>query len=108
MPTHSVRELKNNPSELFRELDEGKTPVLTRRGEPIGVAVPFSTVLEAGAETALAIHLLAQGAISLGTAARMARRSVEDLLDLLKDIGIEDVLYDEERLREDIETLSTL
>ncbi len=59
----------------------------------------------AGAETALAIHLLKEGAISLGHAAKMAGRSVEALLGVLRELGLEDVLYDEGSLQEDLETL---
>lgn len=108
MSTHSVRDLKNNPSTLYRELDAGQTAVLTRRGQPVGVAVPFSLVLDHGAATALATSLALQGSITLATAARIAGRGLEEYLILLRDAGVADLLYDVERLDEDLEALRDL
>ncbi len=108
MAVHTVRDLKHNPSRLYRELAAGETAVLTRRGQPVGVAVPFDLVIQAGAAAAVATQLLRTGAISLGEAARIAGRSVEAYMEVLAAAGVDDVLYDEERLAEDLDTLATL
>lgn len=108
MSTHSVRDLKNNPSGLYRDLDAGQSAVLTRRGKPVGVAVPFSLVIDHGAATTLATSLALEGSITLATAARMAGRGLEEYLALLRDAGVADLLYDGERLREDLEALRDL
>ena len=35
------RELRNDSGEIMRQLDEGETFVVTRRGVPVGELVPF-------------------------------------------------------------------
>jgi antitoxin (DNA-binding transcriptional repressor) of toxin-antitoxin stability system len=108
MSAYSVRDLKNNPSVLLRELDGGGSAILTRGGEPVGVVIPFGHVVEAGAAAALAVQLVETGAVSLETAARVARRTVGEFIDLLAALNVQDVLTDEQRAREDLATIRGL
>ncbi len=105
MGSYSSRQLRDNPGPLMRELESGQTSVLTLRGRPIGVVVPFEDALEGGARAGLAVRLLATGVVSLGTAARIAQRTVEETMELAGRLGAVDVFSDEERLAEDLENL---
>lgn len=61
MASHSSRELSVNPAAMLRDL-------------------------EAGAHVALAARLPQSGAISMGTAARIAGRSIEEMIELLDSL----------------------
>jgi hypothetical protein len=60
----------------------------------VGVVVPFEEAARSGARAGLAARLLASGAASLGTAARIAGRSVEAMIDLMAGLGYENVFTD--------------
>jgi len=102
MSSYSSRKLRENPAAMLRELEAGGSPVITLRGQPIGVVVPFESVLEGGARLGLAARLLKSGVISLGTAAKIAERSVEETIELVAKLGLTDVFSDVERLEEDL------
>jgi hypothetical protein len=41
MQTLGIKALKNNPNSLSNAFDSQDTVLITRRGEPIGIAAPF-------------------------------------------------------------------
>lgn len=92
---------------MLRDLEAGESPVITLRGRPVGVVVPFESVLEGGARLGLAARLLHSGAISLGTAAAIAGRTVEEMIEALGKLGMMDVFSDVDRLDEDLANLTT-
>lgn len=108
MGSYSSRQLRDNPGPLMRDLESGQTSVITLRGRPIGVVVPFEAALEGGARAGLAVRLLQAGVVSLGTAARIAERTVEETIELAGRLGAVDVFSDEGRLAEDLENLRSL
>ena len=105
MSSYSSRDLRENPGDMLRDLAAGGSPVITLRGRPVGVVVPFESVLEGGARLGLAGRLLESGAISLGTAASIAGRSVEEMIEAAGRLGLEDVFSDLTRLAEDVAAL---
>lgn len=105
MTTYSSRDLRENPAPMLRDLEAGQSPVITLRGTPVGIVVPFDLVVEGGARLGLAIRLYAAGAVSLGTAARIAERSVEEFMEQVGRAGVVDVFSDVTRLEEDVAAL---
>lgn len=53
----SQRELRNDSGQIMRELDEGASFVVTRRGEPVGELVPLRRRRFVRAETAVAMFV---------------------------------------------------
>ena len=51
----SQRELRNQSGEIMRELDNGKTFVVTRNGVPVGELTPLRRHRFVAAETAVAL-----------------------------------------------------
>jgi prevent-host-death family protein len=108
MSAYTSRELRENPGPMLREVEEGGLPVLTVRGKPVGVVVPFEEAVKVGARGGLAARLLASGAVSLGTAAQIAGRSVEAMIELMAELGDDNVFTDAERFDEDLRSLDRL
>lgn len=89
METFTVRDLRERTGELIRGAEEGKLAVVTKHGTPVFVALPFDdTLLQEGVGVALAIKLFDEEYISLSRAAKMAGRSVSEMIDLLGRHGI--------------------
>jgi prevent-host-death family protein len=90
MDIFTVRDLRKRTGELIRGAEAGKLSVITKHGTPVFVAVPFDDVLlKEGVGVALAMHLFDEERISLSRAARMAGRSVSEMIDPLGAYGIQ-------------------
>lgn len=84
MKAFSIRDLREKTGDLVRGAEAGKLALVSKRGNPLFVAVPFNgTVLEGGVKVALALRLVADGTISQGTGAELAGMSRVDFLDLM-------------------------
>lgn len=89
METFTVRDLRERTGELIRGAEAGRLSIVTKHGTPVFVAVPFDDVmLKEGVAVALAVHLFDEEHISLSRAARMAGRTVSEMIDLLGRYGI--------------------
>lgn len=89
METFTVRDLRERTGELIRDAEAGKLSLVTKHGTPVFVAVPFDeTLLQEGVGVALAIRLFDEEHISFSRAARMANRTVSEMVDLLGKHGI--------------------
>ncbi len=89
MESFTDRDLRERTAELIRGAEAGRLSVITKHGAPVFVAVPFDeTLLQADVVVALAIHLFDKEHISLSRAARLANRSVSEMIDLLGRHGI--------------------
>ena len=103
MEIFTVRDLRERTGELIRGAEAGKLSVVTKHGKPVFVAVPFDDVLlREGVGVALAIHLLDEEHISLSRAARMAGRSVSEMVDLLGRYNIPVIRTTAEELEQEL------
>ena len=105
MSAYSSRQLRENPAAMLREVEGGGLPVITVRGRPVGVVVPFDDAVKFGARAGLAARLLASGAVSLGTAAQIVDRSVEGMIELMAELHYDNVFADVERFEEDLRNI---
>jgi predicted HTH domain antitoxin len=87
----NIRELKNNPSAALRYARDDDVVVVMNRDEPQALLVDIGRLGLpdiAGVKTALAVALFKQGNVSLGYAARVAGKSIAEMMALLASMGI--------------------
>jgi prevent-host-death family protein len=99
----SVRDLRQRSGDLIREAEHGHLSLITKRGRPAILAVPFDErLLELGVHRALALRLFEQRHLTLVQAARLAAVNVEEFVALLGDAGIPAVDYPPDELAEEL------
>ncbi|MBN8441941.1 MAG: type II toxin-antitoxin system prevent-host-death family antitoxin [Thauera sp.] len=107
METFTVRDLRERTGELIRGAEDGKLAVVTKHGTPVFVAVPFDeTLLREGVSVALAIRLFDAEQVSLSRAARIAGRTVSEMIDLLGRHGVSVVRTTKEELERELADFS--
>ena len=99
----SVRDLRQRSGDLIKEAEHGHLSLITKRGRPAILAVPFDErLLELGVHRTLALRLFEQRHLTLVQAARLAAMTAAEFLDLLRDTGISAVDYPPDELTEEI------
>jgi len=99
----SVRDLRLRSSELVREAEAGQVSVITKRGKPAVVAVPFGTrLVDLGLDKDLALALFEQGLITLAKAAKLAGVTQDVFMDLMAEAGSVAVDYPPEELTDEL------
>lgn len=102
----SARELRNNTGKLIKDAEKGRLSLITKHGKPMILAVPFnSQLLNLGVDKSLALYLFEKKIVTLSRAAKIAKLSVEEFLDILKDTGIDVVDYPENELEQDLKNI---
>jgi prevent-host-death family protein len=100
----SVRDLRNRSGHLLREAEADKLSLITRRGAPAILALPFvEYLLQYGLHLALALHLLESHQLTLAQAAKIAGMPLEEFVALLGEAGIPAVDYPPEELKEELD-----
>ena len=99
----SVRDLRNHSSRLMKDAEEGRLSIITKRGKPTILAVPFGEqTLRLGVEKDLALQLFQAGSITLAKAARIAGMPVAKFMDLLARFDIPAVDYPAGELADEV------
>jgi len=107
MQTFSIRDLRERSGELSREAEAGRLSLITKRGAPILVALPFTdAVLGKGVQVAMAEYLFKEGILSLGKAAKVAGMSYVLFIEHLSREGIPVVDYPPEDLEDELRVAS--
>ncbi len=103
MHTFTIRELRERSGDLSREAEEGRLALVTRRGHPLFVSVPFTDdLLQLGVHTALAVRLFERGDLTPARAAKLARMSLAQFLEHLSAQGIAVVDYEATELEQEL------
>lgn len=103
MQTFSIRDLRERSGELSREAEAGHLSLVTKRGQPLFVAVPMSeALLDQGARVALAEHLFKEGVLSLGKAAKIAGMPYVLFSEHMSRLGVAIVDYSADELEEEL------
>jgi len=106
METFSVRDLRERTGELVREAEAGHLSIVAKDGRLLFVAVPMDEhLLKEGVAVALAVRLFAEGAISLGKAAKLAQLPLEEFIRHLGVMGVPAVDYPPEELDKELAAL---
>ena len=94
MDTFSVRDLREHTGTLIHDAEAGKLSLVTKRGRPVFIAVPFTEdLIELGLRPALAVHLYKEGTLTPAKAARLAHISLEAFIAILSKLRISIVHY---------------
>jgi predicted HTH domain antitoxin len=103
MDVFSVRDLREHTGQLIHDAEAGKLSLVTKRGHPVFLAVPFNeTLLSEGLTSALAIQLFQEHIISLGKAAKLAAQSLPDFINTLGKLHIPVADYTAEELANEV------
>lgn len=89
MQTVSIRDLKNNPSNMTKHLEQGESVFVTKHGKPVGITLPLNDdVFSIGVKKAVAIQLYKTGVISLGKMAELLELKKPEAMRLLNSMDV--------------------
>lgn len=94
MDTFSVRDLRERTGALIHDAEAGKMSLITKRGRPVFLTIPFTDdLIELGLRPALAVHLYKEGVLTLAKAAKLSGESLEGFIATLSKLGISIIHY---------------
>ncbi|MBI5447388.1 MAG: UPF0175 family protein [Gammaproteobacteria bacterium] len=94
MDVFTVRDLREHTGTLIHDAEKGKLSLVTKRGRPVFLAVPFSKkLIELGLHASLAITLYKEHHLTLEKAAKLADKSLEGFIEILGKLNISIVNY---------------
>ena len=99
MQTVAIRDLKNNPSNMTKYLENNETVFITKHSKPIGITLPLNDdTLSIGLKKVVAIEQYKNGLISLGKMAEFLEIKKTEAMSLLNRLGIDWLEYSKEEL----------
>jgi predicted HTH domain antitoxin len=99
MQTVAIRDLKNNPSNMTKYLENNESVFITKHSRPIGITLPLNDdTLSIGIKNLVAIEQYKNGSISLGKMAEFLEISKQEAMSLVNRLGIDWLDYDQEEL----------
>ncbi len=106
MKTVAIRDLKNNPSNMTKYLQNNETVFITKHSKPIGVTIPLNDdTLSLGLKKTVAIEQYKSGLISLGKMAEFLEISKKEARSLVNTLGIDWLDYSKEEVDEEVNTI---
>jgi len=106
MQTVGIEELKTNPSILSKAFDRHDCLLITRRGQPVGIASAFDDqVLDLGYRKWISTRSFQAGDMSLAQVARVFGKDKQQMMLLLAELGVPLADYE---LQEDQDTINAL
>jgi len=101
MQTVAIRDLKNNPSNMTKYLENNESVFITKHSKPIGITIPLNDdTLSIGLKKIVAIEQYKNGLISLGKMAEFLEIDKNEAMSLLNRLGIDWLEYTKEELEE--------
>lgn len=111
MPKHdvdvySVRDLRLRSSELVRDAEAGKVSIITKRGKPAALTLPFGRrLLELGLDKDVALVLFENKLLTMERAAKLAGLTLDGFMDLLAQTSTVAVDYPAEELDDEVKVV---
>ncbi len=100
----TANELRSKSTDLFRDVENGQLALVTKRGRPAFLAIPFDEkLLRYGVNKMLAIYLFERGLLTLSQAAKIASVPLEEFIEFAGHLGIPMVDYPADELAEELE-----
>ena len=89
MQTVSIRDLKNNPSNMTKYLENNESVFVTKHGKPIGITIPLNDdTLSMGIKKTVALEQYKQGLISMGKMAEIMGIDKQEAMQILNNLGL--------------------
>jgi predicted HTH domain antitoxin len=99
MQTVAIRDLKNNPSNMTKYLENNESVFITKHSRPIGITLPLNDdTLSIGIKNLVAIEQYKNGLISLGKMAEFLEITKQEAMSLVNRLGIDWLDYDQDEL----------
>jgi len=99
MQSVAIRDLKNNPSNMTKYLENNESVFITKHSKPIGITIPLNDdTLSIGLKKVVAIEQYKEGMISLGKMAEFLEIQKKEAMHLLNRLGIDWLAYEKEDL----------
>ncbi len=99
MQSVAIRDLKNNPSNMTKYLENNESVFITKHNKPIGITLPLNDdTLSIGLKKVVAIEQYKEGMISLGKMAEFLEISKKEAMHLLNRLGIDWLSYEQDDL----------
>jgi predicted HTH domain antitoxin len=97
MQTVAIRDLKNNPSNMTKYLENNESVFITKHSRPIGITLPLNDdTLSVGIKNLVALEQYKNGSISLGKMAEFLEISKQEAMSLVHRLGIDWLEYDKD------------
>lgn len=105
----AIRDLKNNPTNMTKHLENGNSVFVTKHGKPLGITIPFSEeMLSMGILKSVALEEYKQGIISVGKMAEIMQIDKPQAIKLLNDLNIDCLDYTKEEIDAQMSLLDRL
>jgi antitoxin (DNA-binding transcriptional repressor) of toxin-antitoxin stability system len=99
MHTVAIRDLKNNPSNITKHLENNETVFITKHGKPVGITLPLNDdTFSMEIKKLVALEQYREGLISLAKMASLLEIDKEEARRLVERVGIDWLEVDEEEL----------
>ena len=104
MQTVAIRDLKNNPSNMTKYLEQGESVFVTKHGKPIGITLPLNNeVFSIGVKKSVAVELYRMGVISLGKIAEILEIKKQEAMALLNSVDVNWLEDETKTIAKDVE-----
>lgn len=95
MQVIGIKELQTNPAKLTQTFQKRDYLLITKHGQPVGLALPFDdSLMEQGLATWFAIKGFQNGDLSLGQLSKVLKKNQHDTIKLLGHLGVPIADYD--------------
>lgn len=89
MQVIGIKELQTNPAKLTKAFQERDYLLITKHGQPLGLAIPFDKgMMDQGLMPWFAIKGFQNGDLSLGQLAKILNRTHHDTIKLLGSLSV--------------------
>ena len=106
MQVIGIKELQTNPGKLTKTFNTNDYALITKHGQPVGVALPFSEdLMDYGLKPWYALKGFQNGDLSFGQLSKSLGKSHHETLSLLGFLGIPIADYD---LDEDLNAIEAI
>jgi len=99
----TARDLRTRSSELVRDAEQGRLSIITKRGRPAALALPFDhRLVKLGLAQDLAVSLFERHLVTMAKAAKIAGLTLDAFMDLLAQTSVTAVDYPADDLRREM------